>query len=264
MLGETPIKEIEDALSNAVSASLRFKPYIRPAFIASFLLGREWTDARTNCAIAHGGGGAHAAPNDHLQIDPPEDIEAELEHLNHIVRNAVDSAARRPDYPLKRIADFLLRTYGPDGVGLHFDEDEHVDDPPVQIQPAKQMAVWSDALARVPQVHQSSVVAVNTATLASRGTPRSQAAALAKLSGGGVATSSSTLREVPELGSRPSVVTATLIGAIEEAAAKRSAKEVDSTIINQAMKKKNENKGMGAEDTFHYQKVQFGQLFEKS
>ena len=60
------------------------------------------------------------------------------------------------------------------------------------------------------------------------------------------------------------MVTATLIGAIEEAAAKRSAKEVDSSIINQAMKKKNENRGMGEEDSFHYQKVQFAQLFDKS
>lgn len=209
MLGGSPIAEVEAALSAALTASLRVPSRERPAFIAELLV-----------AAAEGKPAAAAAWADAPKTKPPG-FDDELEEISELVRNAVNCAARHADHPLHRIADHLLRQ-GRSTVGLTLPGDDAF-----EAAVAPPLAVMNAPSAEpVPPAAPSS----------SSGNPL--AAIIEQRRAGGAS------RDVPVLGKSSSTVLPSVIGAMQEEAAKRIAKNVDEGVIAEAMKAGAKMEGM--------------------
>ena len=213
MLCGMPVAQVEEALSSALTDSLRVPASQRPAFIANRLV------AGTSDA---------AALPDAPQTRPPE-LDAEIEALNRLVRDAVNCAARHSDQPLQRIADYILRLQ-PDGAGLALEGDELQQHMP-QLEPiAEASASRSPVPALTPAAVRKAAITGKTEN------PVIQAIAARRKE-----------KIVPLLGKTASTVLPAVIGAFEEEAAKRIARTIDEDVIAEAMKAGSKAKGMDEE-----------------
>ena len=229
MLGETPVSEVETALSAAMTACLRFMHEFRPVFIANHLLGIQWPPVADGATAE----GIAAAEETFLQKEKPEDLDSELAELSLTLKAAVNCAARQPsaDDTLRRIADYLLRHHTAAGSGLQLDGDEELAAPPPPPAPSSQMAEWSKKLAAIPMAPAAApAVAPPSPELFNKVSSSSPRA--------------TTPKGRMDLGKTPSVVGPSLIGAIEEAKALRSKHEVDQSVIKAAMRNKDQFEGL--------------------
>ena len=170
-------------LSSALTASLRVPLDERPRFIAQTLRGEP--------------------PVVSIPVKEPDDLDAEIDILVELLKEAVNSACRRPQVePIESIIMFLLRVDGDDS------QEEPVYAPPDPCDTPEQAA-------------------------ARRRPPRSIREFRSLL--GIRAKSAAGARPKQTMGRTASVVFPTVLGAFQEQAAKRAAKEVDERVIAEAI-----------------------------
>ena len=142
---------------------------------------------------------------------PPVDLDAEIATLAQVIRMAVNSASRRSGDPIQNIAMFLLRQCG---------EDE-------QETPASESGPESSA-----EQQQSSSSPSAAADSAAGAKPRNLTGLRSAL---GVDGRVSPVARRPVLGNDASQVLPAVIGAFQEEAARKAAKQVDESLIAAAM-----------------------------
>jgi hypothetical protein len=212
MIGGEYLYEIEDALSVAMTASLRYPAKSRPAFIGRHLLRQNQDPGLTQLSTM------------------PAHLNQEIEELQNIIAGAVNSAARYNDEPLRRIADCLLRHGGGPGSGLD------------AIGRAEKQA----------QQEEMDAAAALKAQAAAQGAEREvvgksrENPLLRALGARDQERAADQSMQPMRLGKRPSQVMPSVIGTFQEAAARRQAREVDDDVIAAAMAAGNRNPGMGA------------------
>jgi len=198
-----PMDDLEAGLATALRASLVFDAKTRPAYIALRLLHEMMADTYD----------VVMPPPPKVQV-APKDIDATIAELTRVVKEAVNSGVRQATADEVRcsivegIADHLLLLNG--GGGLFGDG---------QVEPEEIAATngaQADASEAAPALSEvdKNVVA---AALAGRGGPRKVSYA----------------RYV--LGRSATAVMPAVIGAFQEQAAKRAAREVDDKLINESV-----------------------------
>ena len=204
MLGGEHLYEIEDALSVAMTASLKFPANSRPSFIGRHLL-RQNQDPSL------------------LQLEhKPAHLNEEIAELQTIVAEAVNSAARYDDEPLGRIADCLLRHGGGCGSGL--DAIGKVE----QLLQKEDMEFAVACAAKAANAPPEGEMASN-----SRVNPLLRVLSLRDKERRDAQDGEQSI--TIKLGKRPSQVMPSVIGTFQEAAARRQAREVDEEVIALAM-----------------------------
>ena len=215
MLGGEYLYEIEDALSVAMTASLRFPAKSRPIFIGRQLL-RQNQDASLVQLTAM-----------------PTRLNQEIVELQDIVAGAVNSAARYNDEPLRRIADFLLRHGGGPGSSLDAIGKAEQSLQKEELEAAAARAAEVSVQRQGQEVVGSSMENPLLRVLNLREQERRDA--------------TDGQQPMPvKLGKRPSQVMPSVIGTFQEAAARRQAREVDDDVIAQAMAAGARNQGLNA------------------
>jgi hypothetical protein len=215
MLGGEYLYEIEDALSVAMTASLRFPAKSRPIFIGRQLL-RQNQDASLVQLTAM-----------------PARLNQEIVELQDIVAGAVNSAARYNDEPLRRIADFLLRHGGGPGSSLDAIGKAEQSLQKEELEAAAARAAEVSVQRQGQEVVGSSMENPLLRVLNLREQERRDA--------------TDGQQPMPvKLGKRPSQVMPSVIGTFQEAAARRQAREVDDDVIAQAMAAGARNQGLNA------------------
>jgi hypothetical protein len=200
MFGGRETAEVERILSTALTASLRVSAVDRPVFIAQHLLGGELP----------------VQPSEHPE--KPADIDEEIMDLAELLKSAVNSAARYPDEPIRRIADHILRQVGDHG--LAFGTDQFQEQPSSPSSPAYRFLGPPSP----PQVEQKR----QTVPAQAQGANPMHRAMQERISA---------KRQVPAvLGNRASAVLPSVVGAFEEQAARRMARHVDEGVVNQALR----------------------------
>ena len=218
MLGGQPIAEIEAALSDAMTNSLYVPSAERAAFVANHLV-----------RCAEGASSSSAPPLPKPPTEKPPNLDEEIAELNDLVRDAVNCAARHADQPLRRIADHLLRQDVTTRAGIELPGDEPPQDAPPSEPPS-------------PERTASAAAAAATAA-AAPAVPGN--ALLAKV----LANRKLGDAAKPTFGKTPSAILPSVIGAFEEKAAERMAKEVDESLIEQAMMAGEKTEGMQEEES---------------
>ena len=220
--GKETHAQLEQALSEAFNASLRYPAPQRPVLVAHQLIG-----------IALPSFARHSR----LTVRPV-DFDAEVKALAAEMQEAVNSAARHADVSRRRIADHLLRASQQPGLDFACDENELA-----KIAEREAEAAAAAANSTVTASRSADVEARDRSTLGPR-------TALADSVRADVTSRSTTQHQIapPTLGSRPSAIFPTVIGAFQEQAAKRVAREVDESVIEQAIQAGLKAQGMAAGD----------------
>lgn len=191
MLCGTSIADLEAKLSAALTASMRVPAEYRPSFIAYWLLDTQ-----------------SPVPYPELTEKPPN-LDAEINALTALIREAVNSASRQPDDPLPNIASYLMRTHGDNE-----DEVDELEEEPVpDVQPKQ--------LPRRPA----------SSTVQKKRDMRDLRAAL----GLGKNSCTPPRKTVPVLGHSASSVLPAVIGAFQDEQSKKATKRVDMNIIDMAL-----------------------------
>lgn len=197
MLAGMPIAEVEQRLSEAASSSLWVPPSQRPLHIAELLLGLQ--------------------PETELleTMQKPSNLDVEIQALTTLIRNAVNSAARRDGDPLENIAAFLLQLYAED---LEETETEEPEAQQVEAHAATALTQTLKAASASKEVPRPKPPPRSLSALkAILGKPKGQRSGL------------------PVLGRTASSVFPAVVGAFQEETAKRAAKTIDESVIGAAI-----------------------------
>ena len=211
MLCGERLHEIENALSIALTQSLRFPAKSRPIFIGRHLLGQEQDTSIAPLAVM------------------PQAVEKEIDDLRALVNLAVNNAARYNDEPIRRIADYFLRHCGmqePELAGTIGTTEKEL-----QQSEDDAMAEADASLAAERQAAAEQQAAASDQRLAAKKTPLTRVLDLRDRQRSDAAAT----QQFAKLGRRASQVLPTVIGAFQEEAAKRQAREVDESVIAEAM-----------------------------
>ena len=211
MLCGIVLYEVEDALSIAMTQSLRYQPSDRPVFIAQHLIGRK--------------------PGDGLALltEKPKSqsvLKQEIAELTSLVKLAVNCAARHEDEPLKRIADNLLRSARGTEAGI-----ETISAAEAQAQ-AQAKAAAEEAAQKMQQELEEQAAKGGAAAISP-----AKGNVLARV----LAHREKERQEekgpgfIGSIGKRPSSVLPSVISAFQEQAARKQAREVDHKLIEEAM-----------------------------
>ena len=212
MLCGMMLYEVEDALSVAMTQSLRYQRGDRPVFVARHLIGQKPGDGLT------------------LLTEKPKShslLKQEIAELTALVKLAVNCASRHEDEPLKRIADHLLRNARGTEAGI-----ETISAAEAQVQ-AQAKAVAEEEAQRMQQELEelaskgggSGVISPAKGNILARVLAHREKERVQERGQMGF----------PMLGKRPSAVLPTVISAFQEQAARKQAREVDHKLIEDAM-----------------------------